>query len=132
MKKIRFAIVAAMTATALATSAASTNPTPVEFRHVGDDGLSEKLADEVEAVFKKSSDLTLSSAKAPGTLVLTIPANVDWKKIGTRTQVLYTVEFSTTAGQIISKNAGHCWDDRLRDCAAQIIGDARIAARRNH
>jgi len=129
---IRFAIVAIMTSTALAAGAASPNPTPVEFWHVGDDGLSEKLADQVEAAFKRSSDFTLSSAKVPGILVVTIPTNVDWKKRGRRTRVSYTVEFSTMGSQVISKSAGSCWDDRLEDCAAQILENARIAARKNH
>jgi hypothetical protein len=72
--------------------------TPVEFWHVGDDGLSERLADAVDKAFERSSDFTPSSGKKPGTLVVYIPENVDWtKKLG-RTKVLYHVEFKSIDG----------------------------------
>jgi hypothetical protein len=62
-----------MAATALAAGPASTKPIVVEFSHVGDDGLSERLADQVETAFNQSPDFTLHSAHTPGTLVVAIP-----------------------------------------------------------
>jgi len=97
---------------------------------VGDDGFTQKLRDTLENAFKSSPDFSLSSGKKPGTLVVTIPTNVGWKQVGKRMQVLYTVEFASVDNQNIGTNTGSCWDDMLSKCAAQIVKDAKIAARK--
>lgn len=120
---------------AVATCAAdsdSAKPALVEFWHVGDDGLSQKLADRVENAFKTSPDFILSSERKPGSLIVTIPTNVEWKRVGKRTQVLYRVEFASADNKIISNTTGSCWDDKLAKCAAQIVKAATIAARKVH
>jgi hypothetical protein len=106
---------------------ASAKPTLVEFWHTGDDGLSQRLAETVETAFKRSPDFVLSSGKKPGTLVVTIPTNVDWKQVSKRTRVLYRVEFASVDNQTTSKATGSCWDDNLQECAAQILRNAKIA-----
>ena len=50
---------------------------PVDLWSVGDDGLSQRLREAVENAFKSSPDFALSSGEKPGTLVVTIPTNVD-------------------------------------------------------
>jgi hypothetical protein len=114
--------------------AAPTAPTPVEVWVGGDDGLTQKLEDAMESAFRSSQDFTLSSGKKPGTLVVLIPTNVGWKKIGTRTKVLYTVEFrsQTLDGRKISDDKGSCWDGEYAKCAAHIVEDAKTAARKIH
>src|SRR5882672_79133 len=109
----------------------SAKPTLVELWHVGDDGLSQRLADQVETAFRQSPDLVLSSGRKPGTLVVTIPSNVEWKLVGKRTQVFYSVEFSSTENKTTSKVAGSCWDDDLGKCAAQILRGTKIAAQKH-
>ena len=111
---------------------ASIKPTLVEFWHVGDDGLSQKIADQVEAAFAQSPDFKLSGGHEPGTLIVTIPTNVDWKRVGKRTQVLYTVEFAWPDHKASSKATGACWDDNPAECAAQILSDAKSAAHKLH
>jgi hypothetical protein len=103
-------------------------PTLVEFWHVGDDGLSQRLADRVESEFDRSPTFAVGSGKKPGTLVVTIPTNVDWKLVGKRTQVFYSVEFATADNEVISKSSGSCWEDMFEKCATQIIDEAKIAA----
>lgn len=105
---------------------------PIEFRHVGDDGLSKKLADQVENAFKRSPEFLLSSGRKPGTLFVMIPTNVDWKDVGPKTKVLYTVEFSADDNRKIGGRKGSCWEDELPKCAAQIVEHAKIAARNIH
>jgi hypothetical protein len=112
--------------------AASAEPTFVEVWVVGDDGLTQGLTVALEIAFGSSPDFTLSYGKKPGTLVVEIPTNVGWKKVGTRTKVLYTVEFTTTDGRKISTATGSCWDDVIAKCASHIVKDARIAARGLH
>jgi hypothetical protein len=107
---------------------ASAKPTLVEFWHTGDDVLSQRLAEKVETAFKRSPDFMLSSGKKPGTLVVTIPTNVDWKQAGKRTRVLYKVEFESVDNKTSSRATGSCWDDNLQECAAQILRNAKIAA----
>jgi uncharacterized protein (DUF1697 family) len=133
MKKISRVFIGLVVAVvALARGGASTKPIPVEFWHTGDDGLSQKLAYQVERAFERSTDFTLRDERRPETLVVRIPTNVDWNKVGKRTQVLYTVEFSSADNQTIGVRKGSCWEDQLAKCTAQILRDAKIAAHKLH
>ncbi len=101
---------------------------PVEVWGGADDGLTIRLRDALKDAFRSSTDFHLSSGNKPGTLVITLPSNVGWKPVGGRTQVLYTAEFASD-GQNLGPSKGSCWDDALAKCAAQIVKDAKIAAR---
>jgi len=101
---------------------------PVEVWGGADDGLTIRLRDALKDAFRSSADFYLSSGKKPGTLVITLPSNVGWKPVGGRTEVLYTAEFASD-GQNLGGSTGSCWDDALAKCAAQIVKDAKIAAR---
>jgi hypothetical protein len=125
-------IIVVPTVALFAAQTASTKPTLVEFRHVGDDGLSERLADQIERAFRLSADFTLSSGRKPGTLIVTIPTNVDWKQVGGRTQVLYTVEFTSSDDHNLGSSKGSCWEGALVICAEQIVNQARTAVRKMH
>jgi hypothetical protein len=109
---------------------AAAKPTLVEFWHVGDDGLSERLAERVESEFERSPSFAISSGKKPGTLVVTIPTNVEWKLVGKQTQVFYNIEFATADNETISKSSGSCWDNAFEKCATHIVEAAKVAARR--
>jgi len=109
--------------------AKTSEKTLVEVWSGGDDGLTLRLRDALESAFKSSQEFSLSSGKTPGTLVVTIPTHVDWKKMGRRTQVFYTVEFASIDHQNITTSTGSCWDDRLAKCADQIVKDAKMATR---
>ena len=109
---------------------ATSKRTLVEFWHTGDDGLSQKLADQVERALARSPDFSVSAGRKSGTLIVTIPTNVEWKQIGKRTQVLYHVEFSSVDSDMQSQTKGSCWEDRLSDCANQIVKATRIAAQK--
>ena len=65
-------------------------------------------------------------------MVVTIPGNVEWKQVGKRVQVLYTVEFASVDNRNIGVKTGSCWDDKLAQCAAQIVDYAKMAAHRIH
>ncbi len=101
---------------------------PVEVWGGADDGLTIRLRDALKDAVRSSADFYLSSGEKPGTLVITLPSNVEWKQVGGRTQVLYTAEFASD-GQNLGGSTGSCWDDALAKCAAQIVKDAKIAAR---
>ena len=109
---------------------AAAKPTLVEFWHVGDDVLSQRLAERVESEFERSPNFAIGSGKKPGTLVVTIPTNVEWKLVGKRTQVSYNIEFATADNETISKSSGSCWENAFEKCATQIVEDAKVAARR--
>jgi hypothetical protein len=55
-------------------------PTPVEVWTGGDDGLTQGLRFAIENKFKSSSDFVLSLGKKAGTLIVTIPMHVAWRK----------------------------------------------------
>ena len=121
-----------MAVPALAVDAASAKKIPVELWFVGDDVLSLRVRDAVENAFKSSPDFIFSEGKKPGTLVVTIPENAGWQRIGGRTRVLYKVEFASSANQKIGARNGSCWENAVGNCAAQIVRDAKIAARKIH
>jgi hypothetical protein len=113
-------------------SPSAKSTTPVEIWRGGDDGLTQGLVVALEGAFRSSPNFTISSGKKPGTLLVTIPTHVRWKEIGGRTQVRYTVEFASADNQSIGRSRGTCWDDALAECAAHIVRDAKIAARKVH
>jgi len=105
--------------------------TLVEFWHTGDDGLSERLADQVERALARSPDFTISTGRKLGTLIVTIPTNVEWKQIGERPQLRYQVEFASANSGTQGKTAGSCWDN-LSECAYQIVKATKVAAQKLH
>ncbi len=121
---------ASLAGAACATDVSFAKPTLVEVWAGGDDGLTQRLSDAIENAFQASPDFALSRGKKPGTLIVTIPANVGWKQIGGRIEVRYTVEFASAEDQKFGNSVGSCWDDSLAECASRILDDARIAARK--
>lgn len=105
-------------------------PLPLQFWHAGDDLLSQKLAKEVYVALSHEPEFIPSSATQPGSLLVELPANVSSKKVGKRTKVTYTVNYSTADKHPISSHDGSCLETRLSVCAVQIVRGARIAARK--
>ncbi len=114
----------------VASACVKSQPTLVEVWRGGDDGLTIWFTEAIESAFQSSPEFTLSSGKKPGTVVVTIPTHVGWKKIDGRTQVIYSVEFTSTEDLNIGASTGTCWDDALAECAAQIVQDAKKAVPR--
>jgi hypothetical protein len=105
-------------------------PVPVELRIVGDDGLTNRFRDTLEASFRSSSDFNLTAEKKSGNLVVTIPRNVDWEKVGTKSKVRFTAEFAKANDQTITVLKGECWDGALDKCATAVVKKARAVARK--
>jgi hypothetical protein len=106
--------------------------TPVEVWCGGDDGLTQRLRDGLEKAFESSPDFNLISGSKPRKLIVTIPTHVKWMKVEKRTLIDYTVEFTSANNHALGTFTGSCWDDEMTQCVAQIMGDARGAARRIH
>ena len=112
----------------LATFAAkgqSSGPTPVLILVDGDDGLTQRLGDAVKHKFKASAGFSASTAETPDTLIVTIPTNVHWQRIGGRTKLLNKVDFTFGHGNAITTKDGVCWEDQLTNCADQVLKIAR-------
>jgi len=102
-------------------------PRPVEVWTGGDDGYTLRIRDAVEDAFRRSTEFKLSSGRRRGTLLVTIPENLKWKRRGDRTLLMYDVEFSTVGRKSVNRNSGSCWEDDLGACARAIMqGAARI------
>ena len=131
---MRMIVTTMVLAGVLAASCAGTpphasNPTPVEIWRSGDDGLTVRFEEAVDAAFEASPLFSKSSGKQTGTLIVTIPSNVDWEPIGERVRVSFKVAFTDTAGRNLGTNAGSCWEDELSTCANEVVGRAEDAAR---
>ena len=124
----RLAIVVACAIAPACGIAAPIKPRPVEVWIGGDDGLTLGLKGALENALKSSSDFSLGSGQGPETLVITIPTNLDWKKVGWRTRVFFDVKFKSVDDQPLGTSSGSCWENALAKCATQIVTDARAAA----
>lgn len=128
MRKCRFAWVPALCVSStigfLSVTASAATPVPVEVWRGGDDGLTSSLADAVEKAFNSSSDFALSTGKKRGTIVVTIPTNVDWTKTFGRVKVIYRVTFDSADGKRLGARSGSCWESALQKCARQIVREA--------
>ena len=130
--RLPFIVVIFLSLTGFAADAPAAKRTLVEVWSGGDDGLTQRLRDGLEKAFGSSPDFNLSSGKKQGTLVVTIPTHVKWMQVGKRTYIDYTVEFTSTNPHNLGTVTGSCWDDEITQCVAQIMSDARRAARKIH
>ena len=106
-------------------SVAKQTRTLVEIWCGGDDNLTQGVCRAVDSELASTSNFVVSNGEKPGTLIITIPTNVDWKERGKRTRVLYTVEFSLTNGKKLGTKKGECWENELRICATQIFATGK-------
>ena len=106
--------------------------TPVEVWCGGDDDLTRRVCHAAVNSFTASSDFDLVDAdeKKPGTLVVTVTENVDWKEIGKRTKVYYKVAFTSFDDNKLGSAKGSCWDDDFPKCGARIMKQAMVMARK--
>lgn len=121
-------------------------PIVVEFWYAGDDSLSQKLTVAVETAFRQSGDFRLTPIYAGGRkLVVWSMKNVEWEPVGERIRATCRVRFASLddnasrnpslrrrveLAREISTRRVSCWENELSQCAAQILNDAKIAARR--
>jgi hypothetical protein len=110
----------------------ATKPTRmlVDFWCGGDDLYTQWVCHAAEKAFESSEDFALNLEENTGTLVVTIPTNVDWKIVKRRTRVSYVVEFTTADDMQISRSKGSCWENDYGACANQILKAASIARRK--
>jgi hypothetical protein len=121
-------------------------PIAVEFWPTGDDALSQKLTVAVETAFRQSADFRLTPIDTGGRrLVVWSMRNVEWEPVGERTKATCSVKFSSlddnasrksnleqrlALAKEISTRRISCWDSELSKCAAQIVNESKIAARK--
>jgi hypothetical protein len=121
-------------------------PIAVEFWYTGDDGLSQKLTVAVETAFRQSADFRLTSIDTGGRrLVVWSMRNVESEPVGERIKATCSVRFASLEDNAsrnpslqrrlelsreISTRRVSCWESELSNCAAQIVNDAKIAARK--
>lgn len=103
---------------------------PVELWCVEDDLFSQGICQAFLAAFESTSNFILQEENKPGNLIVTIPENVRWKKIGKRTKIYYSVEFSTSDDRVFMTSKGSCWHNEYATCANQILKQTQIAARK--
>lgn len=121
-------------------------PIVVELWYTGDDSLSQKLTVAVETAFRQSGDFRLAPIDTGGRkLVVWSMKNVEWEPVGERIKATCSVRFSSLddnasrnpslqrrveLAREISTRRVSCWENELSKCAAQILNDAKIAARK--
>lgn len=104
---------------------AASEPTMIEVRTGGDDGLTQRLADQVRTTFAAAPGYTAdTSAKR---LVITIPTHVQWREIHGDTKITYRVEIASGSKSI--RRSGSCWEANMTLCANQILKAAAALQR---
>lgn len=96
---------------------AASGPIMVEVRTGGDDGLTQRLADQVRATFAATPGYTADVS--PKRLIITIPTHVQWREINGRTQINYHVEIASGSKSI--RRSGSCWETDMTICAHQVV-----------
>jgi len=104
--------------------------TPTQLWCVGDDVFSQGMCRAFFAAFESTPDFDLQDENRPGNLIVSIPENVGWKKVRTRTKITYVVEFSTSDERVFMTRKGWCWHEEYAKCANHIVEQARVAARK--
>lgn len=115
----------------VAAGCAATAPrsvTAVEVWRVGDDGLTLKFSEAVEAELRANASFVLSRGKKPGTLIVRIPSNVEWEPAGSDTRVKYEVAFETADSKHLRVKKGSCLESSLSQCAQEIVREAELVA----
>jgi len=107
-----------------------TGPVTFDIRTGGDDGLTQRFADALDATFRGSGLFVLGSDGRPIDLVVTVPASLKWRRIGRRERVTYVAEFSGRGNQTLGESKGSCWDSDLPRCASQVLRDANVVLSR--
>jgi hypothetical protein len=122
-----------------------TTPIPVEYWQTGDGALSQKLQVAVETAFRQSADFRLTPVDTVGRRLVVWTRNVQWEPLGERTKATYTVQFSSlddntsknpnlqqrfAEARKISIRRVSCWDTEMAKCVAQILDEAKLAARK--
>jgi hypothetical protein len=98
---------------------------PVEIRRVGDDGLTVRFADALEAGIRRSLTFTLAGRDPPGNvLVVQIPSNLGWTRVGDRIRVRFEIEFLGPNLHALGRSNGSCWESQLQVCVDQVVSDA--------
>lgn len=114
---------------AIAGSARAEPPSPiaVDVRRSGDDGLTQRFTEAVEAALRRSRIFALSNRRPPR-LLFEISQIVEWTEIGGRIRFHFQVSFKTPESRVVGRSAGTCWDTNLSACAALVLTDARRAS----
>ena len=104
---------------------ASGERTPVEIWRAGDDGLTVRVGESLEKVFRNEARFVLSSGNKPGTLRVIIPTNLSWKEASGQTQVSYIVQFTGPHSELLGTNQGTCLEIQLEDCSNRVLVAAK-------
>jgi|ERR1043165_697316 hypothetical protein len=105
-------------------------PTLVEVWCGGDDNLTQGVCRALDREVASTPEFISSYGEKPGTLIVRIPTNVNWKENREGTTVFYIVEFKSTTGKKLATKKGSCSENDLKTCATQIVRQAKIAARK--
>ena len=124
------ALLAAPFAMTFGLAAVHAAPVPVEIRRTGDDGLTVRFADALEAGIRGSDAFAIANANGPQHIVFQIPGHLEWRSLGDRTRISFNVEFRRNNHHLLGRSRGSCWDTELDVCVARVLRDAR-SIRRN-
>lgn len=87
--------------------------------------MTSRLRDASEQAFNASSDLPLAIKDRHAVYKVVIPTNVDWKQVGNRTKVIYTIVVMKMDDRKVGTFKGSCWDSDFRRCGTQVVDGTR-------
>lgn len=93
---------------------------PVEIWRGGDDGLTVKLADNLNEIFKASNTFTTGKFGTGESLLVKIKENVNLEDLDGRKKIKYSVSFEKKSGLVLHVSEAGCWADEISECAKDI------------
>jgi hypothetical protein len=92
----------------------------------GDDGLTQKFRDALEAAIRRSRDFTDTfSAGVPFDATMAIPNHVGWVETDKGTRIFAVVIFIGPGGRYLGASTPECLETSINDCAERVLADAR-------
>jgi len=100
---------------------------PTELLATGDDALTLGFRSSLEEATEKSSYFSRPTSRDANVLVMTIPTNVYARPAQGKLNFQYVVIFTDRHSTFLGASIHSCWDDRIHECAAVVLREARQA-----
>lgn len=134
MKALKSFIIALTCTGCIAATHRQNQPLAVEFWVGGDDGATERFANELKRAFRSDTSFAVLETTSTNHVQIVIESNVNYKELPAGDRISYKIKFMRQYPEnavSLGKSSGSCLADQLQICAAKALRDARVALLRH-